>query len=134
MKLKLAKTKQAANYPAEVEGIRREVERVAGLLGLVDNWTFKLTFKQIGESTMGETSVEWHYRIAEFDFDIQAMLEAELSDEEVRQVIRHEMIHVVLWRVMELVASVAPAHEELIGKYEEELATTFELMPFWNRL
>lgn len=107
---------------------------MAELLGLVENWTFKLTFKPLGESVMAETSVEWHYRIAELDFDIQGMRDAELTKEEIAKVVRHEMIHVVLWRVMELVASVAPAHEGLIEKYEEELATTFEHMPFWSHI
>jgi len=129
-RIDLKSSPQRQKFKKMAEEVSVLVGKYADLIGLDDRWRFKVTFKSLKDEAVGTCTAEWHYRIAYLEFDLARL--STKKDHLLEEVVRHEILHIPCWRLMELVQTVAGDHAEYIGKVEEELVTFLEYMPVWD--
>lgn len=101
-------------------------------IGLQPRWRIDLQFKKVSDDDIASCEALWHYTKAYMVFDIAEIKKRGYDDQEVEEIVRHELLHIPCWRLNELVQAFAPDHSELLQKYEEDLVSFLEMMPIWS--
>ena len=75
------------------------------------------------------TDAEPDYLTVNIEYNLAYL--KDVSDHEVRETVIHELVHVSLWELLELIPEEA---EELSLRREEQLTTQVSRRPFWQEL
>ena len=132
MGINAANTAQMKAYPELSNLVMTELTRTVGLIGFDDKWRFNVSFKKIKGDTLANCLTEWQYKKATITFDLKKMAKHDALFN--RASVRHELFHVILCKIFDLIEAFSPDQEELVRKFEEELCTFFEYMPLWERI
>jgi hypothetical protein len=133
MLIKVTKTKQSERFPEKVSEAVEYIKVISQALGFDDTWRLVLTFKHCGDS-LAFCQTEWEYRKSVISINLYK------TDEDphgLRNTVIHEMLHIPLWQVHDLITSVAEltdetSLEEQMRKSEEATVTFLEHAPMWN--
>lgn len=133
MLVRVNKTVQAERFPERVSQAVETVKDMARLLGLDDTWRCTLSFKSCGDS-LATCMTEWEYRKAVISVNL---LKTEEDPHGLRKALIHEMLHIPMWQVFELIAAVSELAaedglEDQMRKAEESLVTFLEHAPMWD--
>lgn len=135
--VKIRKTKMAEENPEQVAEIKALIEKLAALLGYDDTWRFNLVCKKLSNKTLAMCACEPEYRLVEIGVDLRPLLDGE----DMKKTLVHEMMHVHMWpiyQLMDRISSLLPEHyselNEAMRQNEEAAATFLEHAPMWKEL
>ena len=106
-------------------------------LGLNNDWEISLTFDSLPKGWVAATRAMPGYYRAQIAFDTTSlresldMVEPGERDAVLRQVVLHELWHVMVWEIGELAGKANPLYAH---RLEEQLLTRIERLPFWQTL
>ena len=106
----------------------------ADVMGITPRWEVDVEFEyelpvDKDDRWSAVIDAEPDYLTASIAYNLAYLKDA--SDQEVRQTVIHELVHVSLWEMLELIPE---EDEELSLRREEQLTTEVSKRPFWQEL
>ena len=106
----------------------------AEVMGITPRWEVDVEFEydlavDEDDRWAAATDAEPDYLTVTITYNLAYLKDA--SDQELRETVIHELVHVGLWELLELIPEEA---EELSHRREEQLTTEVSRLPFWQDL
>lgn len=114
--------------PTERE-IITTVKRYARLMGL-SGYRLKISFAVEDQSSAAETAADAQYQLATISFNLDHIT----SQAEMRRVVIHELLHVVLDPLASNAKTMAGPHGDVVTYLEEQVVTAMENWPLWTKV
>ena len=109
-------------------------ECYANVMGITPRWEVDIEFDyelpvDEDDQWAASTDARPDYLMVTIAYNLAYLKDA--SDQELRETVVHELVHVSLWELLELIPDEA---EELCLRREEQLCTEVSRRPFWQEL
>ncbi len=106
----------------------------AEVMGITPRWEVDVEFEyelpvDENDRWAAATDAKPNYLTVTIDYNLAYLKDA--SDQELRETVIHELVHVGLWELLELIPEEA---EELSLRREEQLTTEVSRRSFWQKL